>query len=63
MGLSYTRGLTKWTKSDIRGTWTLEYLGFVNDVEMRKKRVDFPTKGDMGCVAGKIRSSRVTIKS
>jgi hypothetical protein len=29
----------------------------------QKRRVDVPTKGDMGCVAGKIRSSRVTTKS
>jgi hypothetical protein len=28
----------------------LGYLGFVNDVNM-KKRVDAPTKGDMGCFA------------
>jgi hypothetical protein len=36
MGLNCARGLTKWTNSEIRGTWTLGYSRFMNNVEMRK---------------------------
>jgi hypothetical protein len=36
MGLNCARVLTKWTNSEIKGTWTLGYYGFMNDVKMRK---------------------------
>jgi hypothetical protein len=43
------------------GYMELGYLGFVNDVSV--KRVDSPTKGDMGCFARKKkRPSRMTTK-
>jgi hypothetical protein len=32
MGLNCARGMTKWTNSEIRGTWTVGYLGFMDDV-------------------------------
>jgi hypothetical protein len=34
MGVYCARGLTKWTKSEIGGTWTLGYSGFMNNVKM-----------------------------
>jgi hypothetical protein len=36
MGLNYSRGLSKWKNSEIRGTCILGYSGFVNDVGMKK---------------------------
>jgi hypothetical protein len=43
------------------GYMDLGYSGFVNNVG-KKKRVDAPTKGDMGCFARKIRPSRMMTK-
>jgi hypothetical protein len=47
MGLNCAIGLTKWTKSEIMGTWTLGYLGFLNDFRM-KKESGCPNQGQHG---------------
>jgi hypothetical protein len=36
MGLNCARGVTKWTNSEIRGTWTVGYSGFMDDVNMSR---------------------------
>jgi hypothetical protein len=36
MGLNCARGMKKWTKSEIRGTGTVEYSSFMNDFRMSK---------------------------
>jgi hypothetical protein len=37
MGLNCARGVTKWTNSEIMGTWIVGYLGFMDDVNMSRR--------------------------
>jgi hypothetical protein len=36
MGLNCAIGMTKWTTLEMRGTWTMGYSWFMNDVRMSK---------------------------
>jgi hypothetical protein len=36
-GLNCARGVTKWTNSKIRGTWTVGYLGFMDDADKSRR--------------------------
>jgi hypothetical protein len=36
-GVKLCQRLTKWENSEIMGTWTVGYSGFVNDVGMKKE--------------------------
>jgi hypothetical protein len=36
-GLNCARGMTKWTNSEIVGTWTAGYSGFMEDVNKSRR--------------------------
>jgi hypothetical protein len=51
-----------WTKSEIRGTWTVGYSRFMYDVDHEEIIVNAPTKGYMGCFSRKEGHLGVTTK-
>ena len=71
--VSSVRGMTRhgvklWQRHDKveklrdKGYMDFGILGVYERCHNEKRRVDAPTKGDMGCVSRKRRSSRVTTK-
>jgi hypothetical protein len=62
MGLNCARGSTKWKKVEIRGTWILGYLGFMNDVGMKKGYWMPQPRVTWSALLGKRRSSGVMTK-
>jgi hypothetical protein len=61
-GVKLCQRLDKVDKLRDHGYMDCGILGVYERCQNEKRRVDSPTKGYMGCVASKIRSSRVTTK-
>jgi hypothetical protein len=61
-GVKLCQRLDKVEKLSYKGYMDFGILGVYERYENEKRRLDAPTKGGMGCVVGKISSSKVMTK-